>query len=178
MTMTKADIVERIYEKVGFSKKEATEVVESIFELVKERLEQGEKVKISGFGNFVVNEKRPRKGRNPQTGEEIVISGRRVLTFKASQVLKKTMNGGGPPPAGARRAPEGAGGRRGTTCGPPPASGGGAVPGGPGGARPPRGPGFPPRAPPAARPRPPRPRAAPPPRGPRRARPPPPRHGH
>jgi len=93
MTMTKADIVERIYERVGFSKKEATEVVESIFELVKKRLEQGEKVKISGFGNFVVNEKRPRKGRNPQTGEEIVISGRRVLTFKARQVLKKTMNG-------------------------------------------------------------------------------------
>ena len=75
MTMTKADIVERIYEKVGFSKKEATEVVESIFEVVKRRLEQGEKVKISGFGNFVVNEKRPRKGRNPQTGEEIIITG-------------------------------------------------------------------------------------------------------
>ena len=55
---------------------------------------KGEKVKISGFGNFVVNAKRPRKGRNPQTGEEIVISGRKVLTFKASQVLKKTMNGG------------------------------------------------------------------------------------
>jgi integration host factor subunit alpha len=100
MTMTKADIVERIYEKVGFSKKEATEVVESIFELVKRRLERGEKVKISGFGNFVVNEKRPRKGRNPQTGEEIVISGRRVLTFKASQVLKKTMNGGAASSAG------------------------------------------------------------------------------
>src|SRR5215475_7097226 len=96
MTMTKAEIVERIYEKVGFSKKEATELVESIFEVVKGRLEQGEKVKISGFGNFVVNEKRPRKGRNPQTGEEIVISGRRVLTFKASQVLKKVMNGGTP----------------------------------------------------------------------------------
>jgi len=94
VTMTKADIVERIYEKVGFSKKEATEIVEAVFELVKERLEQGEKVKISGFGNFVVNEKRPRKGRNPQTGDEIVISGRRVLTFKASQVLKKVMNGG------------------------------------------------------------------------------------
>src|SRR5947199_5103393 len=93
MTMTKADIVERIYERVGFSKKEATEVVESIFELVKRHLERGEKVKVSGFDNFVVNEKRPRKGRNPQTGEEIVISGRRVLTFKASQVLKKTMNG-------------------------------------------------------------------------------------
>ncbi len=99
MTMTKADIVERIYEKVGFSKKEATEVVEAIFELLKERLEHGEKVKVSGFGNFVVNEKRPRKGRNPQTGQEIVISGRRVLTFKASQVLKKTMNGGSPPSA-------------------------------------------------------------------------------
>jgi len=95
MTMTKADIVERIYERVGFSKKEATEIVESIFEVVKRRLEQGEKVKVSGFGNFVVNEKRPRTGRNPQTGEEIVITGRRVLTFKASQVLKKTMNGDG-----------------------------------------------------------------------------------
>jgi integration host factor subunit alpha len=92
--MTKADIVERIYEKVGYSKKEATEIVESIFEVVKRRLEKGEKVKVSGFGNFVVNEKRPRKGRNPQTGEAIVITGRRVLTFKASQVLKKTMNDG------------------------------------------------------------------------------------
>ena len=92
MTMTKGDIVERIYEKVGFSKKEASDVVEVIFAIIKTRLEGGEKVKISGFGNFVVNEKRPRKGRNPQTGEEITISGRRVLTFKASHVLKKSMN--------------------------------------------------------------------------------------
>ncbi len=92
MTVTKGDIVERIHEKVGFSKKEANDVVESIFEIIKARLESGEKVKISGFGNFIVNQKRPRKGRNPQTGEEIVISGRRVLTFKGSQVLKKTMN--------------------------------------------------------------------------------------
>lgn len=90
--MTKADIVERIYEKVGFSKKEATDVVESIFEIIKERLEKSEKVKISGFGNFVINTKRPRKGRNPQTGEEIVISGRRVLSFKPSPVLKKSIN--------------------------------------------------------------------------------------
>ncbi|MCK6555479.1 integration host factor subunit alpha [Candidatus Binatia bacterium] len=90
--MTKGDIVERIYEKIGFSKKEASEVVESVFEIIKNRLGRGEKVKISGFGNFVVNAKRPRKGRNPQTGDEITISGRRVLTFKASQVLKKTMN--------------------------------------------------------------------------------------
>ena len=92
MTMTKGDIVERIYEKIGFSKKEANDVVESIFEIIKGRLENGEKVKISGFGNFVVNQKRPRKGRNPQTGEEIIISGRRVLTFKGSQVLRKSMN--------------------------------------------------------------------------------------
>ena len=77
--MTKADIVERIYEKVGFSKKEATDIVESIFEIIKKRLENGEKVKVSGFGNFVINAKRPRKGRNPQTGEENVITGRRVL---------------------------------------------------------------------------------------------------
>jgi integration host factor subunit alpha len=90
--MTKADIVERIYEKVGFSKKEATDIVESIFEIIKGRLENGEKVKISGFGNFVINTKRPRKGRNPQTGEEIVISGRRVLSFKPSPVLKKSIN--------------------------------------------------------------------------------------
>jgi integration host factor subunit alpha len=90
--MTKADIVERIYEKVGFSKKEATDVVESIFEMIKGHLERGEKVKISGFGNFVINAKRPRKGRNPQTGEEIVISGRRVLSFKPSPVLKKSIN--------------------------------------------------------------------------------------
>jgi integration host factor subunit alpha len=95
MAMTKAEIVERIYEKVekdGFSKKEAAEVVEAIFEVIKRHLERGEKVKISGFGNFVVHTKRPRKGRNPQTGEEIVISGRRVLSFKPSQVLKKTIN--------------------------------------------------------------------------------------
>jgi len=92
--MTKADVVERIYEKVGFSKKEATDVVESIFELLKGRLEQGEKVKVSGFGNFIINSKRPRKGRNPQTGEEIVISGRRVLSFKPSPVLKKAINTG------------------------------------------------------------------------------------
>jgi integration host factor subunit alpha len=92
MAMTKAEIVERIYEKVGFSKKEASEVVEAIFEIIKGHLERGEKVKISGFGNFIVHDKRPRKGRNPQTGNEIVITGRRVLSFKPSQVLKKTIN--------------------------------------------------------------------------------------
>jgi integration host factor subunit alpha len=92
VTVTKADIVERIYEKVGFSKKEASEVVDSIFEVIKQRLERGQKVKVSGFGNFSVHEKQPRKGRNPQTGETITIRGRRVLGFKASAMLKKSMN--------------------------------------------------------------------------------------
>ncbi len=90
--MTKADIVERIYEKVGFSKKEASEVVDSVFEVIKRHLEDGDKVKVSGFGNFVLHEKKPRKGRNPQTGETIMIRGRRVLGFKASPMLKKSMN--------------------------------------------------------------------------------------
>lgn len=92
MTVTKADIVDHVFEKVGFSKKEATEVVESIFDIVKRHLEDGEKVKVSGFGTFVVHDKQPRRGRNPQTGDSIVIRGRRVLGFKASPVLKKSLN--------------------------------------------------------------------------------------
>jgi integration host factor subunit alpha len=90
--MTRADIVETIYGKIGFSRKESAEIVELLFELLKETLESGEKIKISGFGNFVVREKRSRKGRNPQTGEEMQISARRVLTFKPSQVLRKAIN--------------------------------------------------------------------------------------
>lgn len=91
-TLTKAELIESIYEKIGFSKKEASDIVELIFETLKTTLERGEKVKISGFGNFVVREKRPRVGRNPQTGQEIEISARRVLTFKPSQVLKTALN--------------------------------------------------------------------------------------
>ena len=90
--MTKADIVEQIYEKVGFSKKESAELVERVFGLIKETLENGEKIKIAGFGNFVVKEKSDRRGRNPQTGDEIIISARRILTFKPSQVLKSSIN--------------------------------------------------------------------------------------
>ena len=90
--MTKAEIVEHIYEKVGFSKKESAELVEKVFEIIKETLASGEKVKISGFGNFVVREKNSRIGRNPQTGQEITITARRVLTFKPSQVLKNALN--------------------------------------------------------------------------------------
>jgi integration host factor subunit alpha len=91
-TMTKADLVERVYENVGFSKKEAAEVVDDVFETIKSALTEGEKIKISGFGNFVVREKAARRGRNPQTNKAIVISARRVLTFKPSQVLKAALN--------------------------------------------------------------------------------------
>jgi integration host factor subunit alpha len=90
--MTKADIVECIYERVGFSKKESADLVETVFDIIKETLADGEKVKISGFGNFVVREKNARKGRNPQTGEEIRLAARRVLTFKPSLVLKTVLN--------------------------------------------------------------------------------------
>ncbi|MCM2278716.1 MAG: integration host factor subunit alpha [Oligoflexia bacterium] len=90
--MTKADIVEALYEKIGFSKKEAADLVELVFDTIKSTLSQGQKIKISGFGNFVVREKRSRIGRNPQTGESIEISARRVLTFRPSQVLRAEVN--------------------------------------------------------------------------------------
>jgi integration host factor subunit alpha len=90
--MTKADIVENIYEKVGISKKETAAVVQTIFDTIKETLEDEENVKISGFGNFVIRRKRARRGRNPQTGEEIEISARKVITFKPSNVLKDLIN--------------------------------------------------------------------------------------
>lgn len=90
--MTKADIVEIVFEKVGFSKKDVSAVIEEIFETIKTTLEAGEKVKISGFGNFTTRQKRARRGRNPQTGNEITIEQRRVMTFKASQLLKKAIN--------------------------------------------------------------------------------------
>lgn len=90
--MTKADLIESVYLTTGFSKKESAAIVEMVFDLMKTTLENGEKIKIAGFGNFVVNEKAARRGRNPQTGEEIVISARKILTFKPSQVLKSQLN--------------------------------------------------------------------------------------
>jgi integration host factor subunit alpha len=91
--MTKAEIIDAVYDKVGgFSKKEAAEIVESVFDTMKEVLAEGEKIKISGFGNFDVRPKRERVGRNPQTGAPIPISARKVLTFKPSQVLKGILN--------------------------------------------------------------------------------------
>jgi len=90
--VTKADLIERIHEDVGLSKKEAADIIELVFDLIKDTLGRGEKIKISGFGNFEVRSKHARIGRNPQTGEAIEISARKVLTFKPSPVLKNALN--------------------------------------------------------------------------------------
>lgn len=90
--MTKAELVEHVSAKIGGPKKVSQDVVEAIFDLMKETLHQGDKIKISGFGNFILRDKRPRKGRNPQTGDDIEITARRVLTFRPSQILKQYLN--------------------------------------------------------------------------------------
>ena len=90
--MTKADLIEKITLMTAFTKKESAEIVERVFDVVKATLEAGENIKIAGFGNFEVKEKAARNGRNPQTGEIIEIAPRRVLTFKPSRVLKKSIN--------------------------------------------------------------------------------------
>jgi integration host factor subunit alpha len=90
--MTKADIIAQVYEKLGFSKRESSNTVEHFFEIVKDCLTNGENVKVSGLGNFVVRKKKARKGRNPQTGDEIEIAPRRVMCFRLSQVLKDELN--------------------------------------------------------------------------------------
>lgn len=93
MTMTKAGIVNDVYERVGVTKKEAAEYVDAVFDAMKETLQDGEDVKISGFGKFEVRQKGERVGRNPRTGEEIMIPERKVPRFKVSQVLKDELNG-------------------------------------------------------------------------------------
>ena len=94
--LNKADLVDLINERVGSPKKEAGEVVEAVFAIIRESLRHGSKVKISGFGSFVVNYKRARRGRDPQTGAPITICSRRVLSFKPSQILKDRVNNGSP----------------------------------------------------------------------------------
>jgi len=89
--LTKADLVEAVQGKVGFSKQVTEEIVDDLFEIIKETLVKGESVKVSGFGNFQVREKKARRGRNPRTGAEITISPRRVLSFKPSQVLRRAV---------------------------------------------------------------------------------------
>jgi integration host factor subunit alpha len=88
MTLTKAELADLLFEKVGFNKREAKDMVESFFEEVRTALESGQGVKLSGFGNFQLRDKPQRPGRNPKTGEEIPITARRVVTFHASQKLK------------------------------------------------------------------------------------------
>lgn len=90
--MTKADIVEKIHTTTGLSKKDSAEMMESVFAIIKEALEAGESIKVSGFGNFEVKQKDARRGRNPQTGEAITIEARKVLTFKPSPLLRQAVN--------------------------------------------------------------------------------------
>ncbi len=92
MTLTKADIVNRLYKSEMFKKTDAVKYVETLLEIIKSRLESGEDVLISGFGKFCVKDKRARRGRNPHTGEDLMLGPRRVVTFKPSGVLRKKIN--------------------------------------------------------------------------------------
>ncbi len=93
MAMTKIEIIQNVSNKLGIAKRDSSRIVESVFEIMKEQLSKGNTVKISGFGNFVVKSKNARRGRNPQTGTEMEICARKVLTFKCSNILKKALNG-------------------------------------------------------------------------------------
>jgi integration host factor subunit alpha len=94
MTLTKAEIVESIADENGFSKNKSIEVVETLIELVKASLATGDDVLISGFGKFCVQNKRQRRGRNPATGEDIILAPRKIVTFKCSGILRKRINDG------------------------------------------------------------------------------------
>jgi integration host factor subunit alpha len=90
--MTKIDIVEKIYEKLGFPKSEVAKIVDSVFDMIKETLQHEDKMIISGFGNFAIRNKKARHSRNPKTGDNLEIAPRRILTFKPSPVLKASLN--------------------------------------------------------------------------------------
>ena len=92
MTLTKADIINAIHKKVGHSKAHSAKVLESLLEIIKQTLANCEDVLISGFGKFCVKNKEERKGRNPQTGEDMMLGSRRVVTFKCSGVLRDRIN--------------------------------------------------------------------------------------
>ena len=93
MTLTKAEIIESIYNNCGFSKNKSIALTESLLETIKSSLQSGEDVMISGFGKFCVNTKKERKGRNPATGGALMLRPRKVVTFKCANVLRKKMNG-------------------------------------------------------------------------------------
>ena len=94
MALTKAEVAEHLFEKVGLSKRDAKDMVEIFFEQIRETLESGEQVKLSGFGNFDIRQKKERPGRNPKTGEDIPISARKVVTFRPGQKLKSRVEDG------------------------------------------------------------------------------------
>lgn len=93
MALTKSDIVEQILNQTGLPKSKSTEIVETLLETIKSSLESGEDVLVSGFGKFCVKEKNERKGRNPATGEALMLEPRRVVTFKCSGKLREKLNG-------------------------------------------------------------------------------------
>jgi integration host factor subunit alpha len=95
-TLTKADLSEMLFERLGLNKRESKDMVEAFFELVQGSLVEGTDVKISGFGNFNIRQKAPRPGRNPRTGESIPIAARQVVTFHASHKLKAVVQGDAP----------------------------------------------------------------------------------
>ncbi|MSP17766.1 MAG: integration host factor subunit alpha [Myxococcales bacterium] len=92
-TLTKADVVDSVFEQVGCSKVEAGDMVDAVFEAINATLAGGEIVKVSGFGKFTVRDKKPRPGRNPLTGDAITIAARRVVTFKTSATMRERING-------------------------------------------------------------------------------------
>jgi|TARA_B100000767_G_C19660561_1_gene490772 integration host factor subunit alpha len=94
MALTKAEVAEHLFEKVGLSKRDAKDMVEIFFEEIRETLESGDQVKLSGFGNFDLRLKSERPGRNPKTGEDIPISARKVVTFRPGQKLKSRVEDG------------------------------------------------------------------------------------
>ena len=93
MTLTKSDLIDSIYKKLEIQKQESVFAVESLLEIIKQTLESGEDILISGFGKFYVKEKKKRRGRNPQTGNDLLLDERRVVTFKCSGVLRDKING-------------------------------------------------------------------------------------
>ena len=90
--MTKIDVIENLYERLNLPKKDVAKVVESVFDIIRETLQHEDKLMISGFGDFIIRNKRARRGRNPQRGSDIVISPRRILAFKPSSVFKASFN--------------------------------------------------------------------------------------
>lgn len=93
MALTKTQLIDSIQDQIGFSRKASTELIEILLEIMKETLENGEDVLISGFGKFCTKEKSARRGRNPATGEDMILDQRKVVTFKCSSVLRNKING-------------------------------------------------------------------------------------